>query len=564
MRNGKPIRSNWAVAACAAVLVLSLMSLAAGRSDVSDAAMRGDAAAVRTLVAQKADVNATQPDGATALHWAVHHGNRELVDLLVRAGANVKAANRIGVTPLSMASLAGNAAIIDLLLKGGANVNERGPNGETPLMMAARNGNPDAIKVLLDRGADINAKDPLRETAALMWAVEQEHPAAVKILIERGADVTARSKVDAGRGGRGFAAGANAAGRGGGGARGGGQGGAQSAANNPPVAAAAQDDDQNNDTGAGGGLTPLVFAARQGDIESAKLLLAAKADMNQTSAGGWTPLLTATKNGFYKLGKYLLEQGADPNIANAGGWTPLYAATDNRNVDGGDYPTRKPDMNDLDYIKLLLARGANVNTRASASRERRTTFTGQWWSDDGATPFVRAAYSGDLTLMRLLLEHGADPKIVTRKNVTAVAVASGVGWVEGITHEWSAQESYEAVKLLLDLGVDVNAVDEDGRTALHGAAHKGRNDVVQLLADRGAKLDALDGGSLEGRRQGILFGRRWLPLDYAEGITRVGVQSAIPHPETAALLRKLMTERGIEVPPPGRNSTYSICLVKVC
>lgn len=545
MKNGKSIRSNWVITACAAVLVLSLISVAAGRSDVADAAMRGDAAAVRTLVAQKADVNATQADGATALHWAVHHGDRELVDLLVQAGANVKAANRIGVTPLSLASLNGSAAIIDLLLKGGANANERGPNGETPLMMAARNGNPDAIKVLLDRGADINAKDPLRETTALMWAVEQEHPAAVRILVERGADVAARSRVQAGRGG------------GGRGAPGAGRGGAQPAADNDDAPTQGAQND-------GGGLTPLVFAARQGDIESTKLLLAAKVDINQTSAGGWTPLLTATKNGFYKLGKYLLELGADPNIANAGGWTPLYAATDNRNVDGGDYPTRKPDMNDLEYIKLLLAHGANVNARASTSRERRTTFTGQWWSDDGATPFVRAAYSGDLTLMRLLLEHGADPKIATRKNVTAVAVASGVGWVEGITHEWSAQESYAAAKLLLDLGVDVNAVDEDGRTALHGAAHKGRNDVVQLLADRGAKLDALDGGSVEGRRQGILFGRRWLPLDYAEGITRVGVQSAIPHPETAALLRKLMTERGLDVPPPGRNSTYSICLVKVC
>ncbi len=545
MRNGKSIRSNWAITACAAVLVLSLISLAAGRSDVADAAMRGDAAAVRTLVAQKADVNATQPDGATALHWAVHHGDRELVDLLVRAGANVKVANRIGVTPLSMASLNGNAPIIDLLLKAGAAVNERGPNGETPLMMAARNGNLDAIRVLLDRGADINAKDPLRETTALMWAVEQEHPAAVRILVERGADVAARSRVQAGRGGGGR--GAAAAGR----------GGAQPAADNDDAPAQGAQNDS-------GGLTPLVFAARQGDIESTKLLLAAKTNINQTSAGGWTPLLTATKNGFYQLGKYLLEQGADPNIANAGGWTPLYAATDNRNVDGGDYPTRKPDMNDLEYIKLLLARGANVNARASTSRERRTTFTGQWWSDDGATPFVRAAYSGDLTLMRLLLEHGADPKIATRKNVTALAVASGIGWVEGITHEWSAQESYQAVKLLLDLGVNVNAVDEDGRTALHGAAHKGSNDVVQLLADRGAKLDALDGGSLEGRRQGILFGRRWLPLDYAEGITRVGVQSAIPHPETAALLRKLMAEKGLEAPPPGRNSTYSICLVKAC
>jgi ankyrin repeat protein len=314
----------------------------------------------------------------------------------------------------------------------------------------------------------------------------------------------------------------------------------------------------------GGGLTPLVFAARQGDLQSSQILLAAHADINQSSTGGWTPLLTATKNGYYKLGKYLLDHGADPNIANAGGWTPLYAATDNRNVDGGDYPTRKPDMDDLAYIKLLIGRGANVNAKAASSRERRTVFTGQWWSDDGATPFVRAAYSGDLELMRLLLEHGADPKIPTRKNVTALAVASGIGWVEGITHEWSPAESFEAVKLLIDLGLDVTAVDTDGRTALHGAAHKGRNEVVQILADHGAKLDARDGGGIDGRRRGNLYGRRWLALEYAEGLVRVGVQSAIPHPETAALLRKLMAEQHLEVPPPNRNSTLSICLVQVC
>jgi hypothetical protein len=190
-------------------------------------------------------------------------------------------------------------------------------------------------------------------------------------------------------------------------------------------------------------------------------------------------------------------------------------------------------------------------------------FTNQWLNEDGATPFLRAAQSGDIKLMKLLLSRGADPKIATKKGTTALMVASGIGWVEGITHEWSPQESYEAVKLCLDLGVDVNAVDTDLRRAIHGAAHKGRNEVVQLLADRGAQLDVKDKGSRD-TRAGPLVGHGWLALDYAEGLVRVGVQSAIPHPETAALLRKLMAERGLDVPPPNRSATFSICLAEVC
>jgi hypothetical protein len=180
----------------------------------------------------------------------------------------------------------------------------------------------------------------------------------------------------------------------------------------------------------------------------------------------------------------------------------------------------------------------------------------QWLDENGATPFLRAAQSGDVELMKLLLSKGADPKIATQNKTTALMVASGIGWVEGVTFEWSPQQSLEAVKMLLDLGLDVNAADGDGRTALHGAAHKGRNDVVQLLVDHGAKLDALDNGSRD-TLTGELAGRRWMPVDYADGLVRVGVQSAIPHPETAALLRKLMKEKGLPVPSP---SGQTICV----
>jgi|GEM_PF-127023 len=319
-----------------------------------------------------------------------------------------------------------------------------------------------------------------------------------------------------------------------------------------------------------GGLTPLIFAAREGDIESVKLLLEAGADVNQTSEFGWTALLTATQNRYYQLGKYLLEQGADPNLANKNGWNPLYIATDNRNIEGGDYPTREPDMDHLAYIELLLEHGADPNQRLAtdcgrpgcASTETRTIFTHQWLYEEGATPFLRAAQSGDLELLKLLLEHGADPSIPTRDYVTPLMVASGIGWVEGVTFEWSPEQTFEVVKMLLELGADPNARETlDGRTALMGAAHKGRTEVVQLLVDHGADLAARDIGSRDSIH--ALAGVTWQAIDYADGLVRVGVQSAIPHPETAALLRRLMQERGLETPPEGRTLD-SICITDVC
>jgi ankyrin repeat protein len=307
---------------------------------------------------------------------------------------------------------------------------------------------------------------------------------------------------------------------------------------------------------------PLVFVARRGDVESIKVLIDAGADVNQTTQYGWTPLLTATQNKHYVAASFLLDRGANPNIPNKGGWTPLYLAADNRNIEGGDYPVRKPDMDHLEFIKKLLDKGANPNARAIDSTETRTIFTMQWLYEDGATPFLRAAQSGDVKLMKLLLEFGADPLITTKNGDTALMVAAGIGWVEGVTFEWSEKESLEAVKMCLELGIDVNAADGDGRNALHGAAHKGRNAVVQLLVDHGAKLDARDKGSRD-TINGELLGYSWQPLDYADGLVRVGVQSAVAHPDTAALLRKLMTERGLAVPPPNRT-LESICITDIC
>jgi ankyrin repeat protein len=313
----------------------------------------------------------------------------------------------------------------------------------------------------------------------------------------------------------------------------------------------------------GGGLTPLVYAARANDLESVKVLLAAGADVNQVTDYGWSPLLVATQNRYYKLGAFLIEHGADVNLANKGGWTPLYLATDNRNIESGDYPVRKADMDHLDFIKLLLEKGANVNARMKDSTETRTVFTNQWLDENGATAFLRASQSGDIVLMKLLLAHGADPKIDTALHVTALQVAAGIGWVEGITYEWSPASTLEAVKMLLDLGLDPNTQADTGRTALHGAAHKGRSDVVQVLVDHGARLDIRDFGNTDNRGSAKLVVHTWLPVDYADGLVRVGVQSAIPHPETGLLMRKLMTAAGLQAPPVGRT-LESICITDAC
>jgi ankyrin repeat protein len=551
------------------------VSRAAASSEVANAAMADNKADVRSLLAKKADVNVQQADGATAIQWAVRNNDLELTDLLIAAGANVKTPNHYGATALSLACISGNAAMIGKLLKAGADPNEQLPQGETALMMASRTGAVDAMKVLLEHGANVNAKETLRGTTALMWAAEQGHADAVRLLIEHGADANAASAAIVQKGAR-PNLGATVT-RPPGGVR-----PPAAPADKVKIAAApaivantgTEGDNAAAAANAGaaflqvgkvGGMTALDYAAREDDLDCAQILVEeAKANVNQVTVDGWSPLLLATQNRNYKLAEYLLKHGANPNIASSGGWTPLYLAINNRNIEGGEYPVHQGDMDHLDFIKLLIANGADVNARIKDHTETRTNFTQQWLNEDGATAFLRATMSGDVALMKLLLANGADPKIKTRNNTNALAVASGIGWVEGITYEWSPEQSLEAVKICLDLGLDINNVDNDGRTALDGAAHKGRNEVVQLLVDHGAKMDIEDKGSaLDTARNGKLNegARGWMAVDYADGLVRVGVQSAIPHPETAALLRKLMTEKGIAIPPP---NTISICVTDVC
>lgn len=578
------------ISGAVSVLILAALSSTAPQiaaaGELADAAMRADADAVAALLDRNADVNEPQSDGATALHWAVYGDQPELAALLIDAGADVAARNRAGVTPLLLATETGNAAMVVRLLDAGADPRETLPNGETTLMMAARTGSVDSIELLIERGVDINARETVRGTTALMWAASYGNPPAVQALIERGADVSLRSdpiqqarrpylaptpkeRIDeylrgVGQAGTSIAVDLVAA-----------SDDEQADEKTEPVNSelaaavdAVQPADVVGDFGGyrrerpiTGGLTALVFAARHNDIESASILLDAGAEVNQVTEYGWTALLTATQNRYYQLGKYLLSRGADPAIANNGGWTPLYIATDNRSIESGDYPTRKPDMEHMEYIELLLDDGADPNARMTSSTETRTIFTHQWLREDGATPFLRAAQSSDTVLMQRLLDAGADPLIATHNGTTALSVAAGIGWVEGVTHEWSEEQNVQTVKWLLDLGVDVNAKDNDGRTALMGAAHKGRNEVVKILVEHGADMAVNDVGSRDSIHN--LAGKTWQAIDYADGLVRVGVQSSIAHPETADFLRELMVDAGLPVPPKGRT-LESVCVTELC
>jgi ankyrin repeat protein len=450
-------------------------------------------------------------------------------------------------------------------------------------MFAARNGRVDLVTRLAAAGVDVNAREEIRGTTALMWAVSERHAGAAAALLMAGADPAITSgpaglpqnyiaprlnvrSVDEARERRKRAATARRTYAE--------QLEAERQQGIAPTGVQPRLQDDNDDdnvpivaglvgTG-GGGLTALMFAAREGDLESARALLDAGAAVNQTSEYGWTPLLAAINNRNYGLARLLIERGADVNLAHKGAWTPLYLATDNRNIEGGDYPVPKPDVDHLEIIRLLLERGANPNARIRENTLTRTIFTMQWFFEDGATPFVRAAQSSDTALMKLLLQYGADPSIATANGDIALTAAAGIGWVEGVTYERSREENVEAVRMLLDLGLDPNHANREGRTPLMGAALKGRNSVIQLLVERGARLDTRDRGSRDTERVGsVAAGYTWQALDYSEGLVRVGVQSAVAYPETAAFIRKLMMERGLPVPPENRN-ILSICVVTLC
>jgi len=542
------------------VVLAAALCAAAAPSDVADAAMKRDVSAMRTLLQQKADVNMPQPDGSTALHWATHFDDVSMVQILIGAGANVKAANRFGVTPLSLACQNGNSAIARKLLQAGADPNAALSDlGETPLMMAARTGNLDTVRVLLDNGASVNAKENSKSQTALMWAASEGHPAVVKLLIDRGAEVNARSKIvaPAGRGGLGGGGGAGAGGRGGGnrGAAGAGQAGqggqpgqagqagqavqrgqaaAAPAGQVPPVpargqaAGAAAPPPAPPAPGAGtGGVTSLMLAARENRLDAVKVLVDGKADVNMLSGNGSTALLMAILNANYQVAAYLVDHGANPNLADRDGKAALYALVEMRNLDTTDTPGPSADKTEaLELTQSLLQRGADVNARLTAKPPFRGGANRTWLPEPGATPFYRAAAAGDVKMMRMLLAYGADPYIPSLDNTTPLMVASGVGYLVGSTFSWPESEAIEAVKLAMQLG-DVNAVNNSGLTALHGAAFRGWNAAVQTLVDGGAKLDVKD-------KQGRT------PMNWADAFYRGGGIAPVRQVQTLALFEQLM------------------------
>lgn len=463
------------------------------------------------VFATEEDAKATGPDGTTALHWAARSDDLQKVESLLRAGANANAVDRYGITPLNLAAINGNTAIIRKLLDAGANPNAVDSAGETILMTAARTGKPEAIKLLVERGAKVNAVDPEFEQTALMLAVRENHPAAVKVLIESESRLNAHTRVGPTPTFRLPCKGTGCGSEGVGINRGGVPDRGQRAAIN-------------------GGMTPLLYAARDGRIEEARLLVGAGADVKLTDPNEITPLMMAILNDHLDVARFLLDHGADVNAGDFWGRTPLWAAVDLRNMDldhGVDKGVDRAPV--ADFIKLLIDRGANVNARTKEYHPGRRWLYSlgdvSWVDMTGQTPFLRAALSGDTKIMRLLLERGADPNIATLGGTTALMAAAGVNWTVAQTYTVSKEALLEAIQICLEHGADVNATNSMGLTAVMGAANRGSDEIIKFLVEKGARLNVKD-----------VTGRT--PTTWAEGVFLASV-GAERKPSSVALLEKL-------------------------
>jgi ankyrin repeat protein len=603
-------------------LVLTVAVARANEGSVAEAAMAGDKETVRTLLKQGEDVNAAMGDGMTALHWAAKRGDVDLAQMLLYAGANPKAMTRIGgYTPLLLASQVGEPKMIDLLLKAGADPKHATSNGTTPLMLAATAGSAEAVKLLLDKGADPNAKENARGETALMFAANYNRVDALKVLLAAGANINQSTSVvdlasltnpgfggggqgggqgqgqgqggqaaqaqgrpagpggppaqggapapaaapapGAGRGPAAPAAQAAAPAQGGGQGQGGGggRGNFGAPARGPDIAGVTRQFRFNELVAAQGGLTPLLFAARQGQIEAAMALIDAGADVNQRSKGDNTSvLLMAIINGHFDLAKALIDRGADVKLASENGVTPLYATLNVQWAPKALYPQPRAyaqqKLSYLDLMKVIIDKGGDVNARL----KMKVWYSGYNFDlsgvdEIGATPFWRAAYAADIEAMKLLKAHGADVTVPTMRpagrpqtgdsdrtniadvsgqppvpvggaGVTPLQAASGVGYAEGFaanSHRYAPSGMLPAVKYLIEeLGADVNARDHEGNTALHHAAARGDVEMILYLVSKGADVKAVN-------REGQTT------ADMANG----PVQRTQPYPEALALLVKL-------------------------
>jgi uncharacterized protein len=500
----------------AALLLVSAIS-AAPSSEVADAVMHGDKSAVRALLEKKADVNAPQVDGSTALHWAVRANDLELTEMLLHAGAHASAANQSGATPMLLAAMNGNAAIMERLIQAGANPNAPlTQTADTALMMAARTGKVDAVTVLLDHGTQVNAKETWGGTTALMWAVSERHPEITKLLVEHGADVNAKSNFVPSASGRGFEG----------------------------TAPVAPKPDQTIEEFASGWMTPLMFAAREDDLASARILIQAGADVNAVGGDGKDALGLALFNGSYDVASLLIDSHANVNHADAQRFTPLFWAVDRRNMETAPNFPWMVTIDPLPVIQKLLDAGANPNalvnnTPRARMREGspRIVF---------ATALMRAAFSGDVELVKLLLAHGADPHIQSSDRETSLAAACGLAFINGYHRLRPSAERLEVVKLLVDLGGDVNHADNYGITPLMAAANLGDINIVRYLIDKGADLSAHDLGKKNDGNFGSSV-EPLMPIDYAIGVgTFVPNNAVIMHGDIVKLMAAEMKKRGIE------------------
>jgi ankyrin repeat protein len=483
-----------ALSVMAALSCFGSLTIAAD-APLADAAEKADWPRVRILLNEHADVNAAQADGTTALHWAAYHDQREAAKLLLDAEARAKAANRYGVTPLSLACTNANADLVRMLLAAGADPNTALHGGETALMTAARTGRVDPVRALLDAGAQVDAADRKGQTA-LMWAAADGHAAVVELLVKSGANLHARLK---------------------------------------------------------SGFTPLLFAAREGRIDVIRALLKAGVDADEAiqseqkpngivPRNGMSALMLAVENGHFELAAELLKAGANPNDERSG-FTPLHALTWVRKPNRGDDPDGQPPPNgsgnvtSLQLVRQLVARGAKVNERLEkgASGRGKLNLT-------GATAFLLASRTADLPYMRLLIELGADPLLPNKDGCTPLMAAAGIGTLAPDEEAGTEPEATAAVEYLLQLGADVNTVDQNGETAMHGAAYKSLPKMVQLLADRGAKIDIWNRKDKYG----------WTPLLIAEGFRPGNFK---PSAETIDAIHRVMRAAGVTLPPPTTRST---------
>jgi ankyrin repeat protein len=492
--------------------------VSAATAELADAVMKHDNGAVRALIQKKADVNVPQNDGTTALLWAVRYDDLDTADLLIRAGAKVSAGNRDGATPLELAAINGSAAMIEKLIKAGADPNAPlTPSGDTALMMAARTGKTNALNVLIESGANVNAKESWGGTTPLMWAVSERHPDAARVLVEHGADVHARSNFVAAANGRGFEGRTPSAGK--------------------------DDATQKVEEFASGWLTPLMFAAREGDLASARLIVAAGADVNAIAGDGKDALGLAIFNGNYDLASFLVDNKSNLNKADTQGFTPLFWAVDRRNMETAPNFPWMVTADPLPLIRKLLDGGANPN--AIVNNTPRARMRAGSPRIVFATALMRAAFSGDLELSKLLLAHGADPKIKSNDGETMVAAAASLGFIQGYSKGKTPAERLEVVKLFVSLGADVNDADDYGITPLMVAGNLGDTKIIQYLVDVGADLGAYD----LGKKNDGAFGASvepLMPVDYAIGVgTFVPNNAVIIHEDAVALMQKLMKERGI-------------------